>query len=188
MSAAPQAPMPYRNIVLVGFMGTGKTTVGRMLSARLGLRFVDMDCVIEERQRTSIASIFAERGEPHFRALERDLVRELAGQGGLVVATGGGIVVNPDNVRDFSREGLVVCLRARPETILARVAHETHRPLLEGDEKTKRILSLLDARKELYGAIPHQVLTDGRAPEAIAAEIIALYNAGPSGSGSRAGR
>jgi len=86
-----------KNIVLVGFMGTGKTTLGQLLSERTGMNFVDMDSVIEERTGKSITDIFAQEGEAHFRKLERELVKELASQSGLVISTGGGIVLNPDS-------------------------------------------------------------------------------------------
>jgi shikimate kinase len=171
--------MTKRNIVLVGFMGTGKTTAGRQLAQRLGLEFVDMDKVIEERQGRVIATIFAEQGEPHFRALERALVRELAARDGLVVATGGGVVLDPGNVTDFSRSGLVVCLQASPGTVMKRVSGETHRPLLEGDEKARRIVKLLSDRRLLYGAIPHQIDTDALTPDQVVERIIRLYQAPP---------
>jgi len=169
--------MGRRNIVLMGFMGTGKTTVGRMLAAKLGLRFVDMDAIIEERQGKPISRIFAEEGEPHFRALERALVQELSAQDGLVVATGGGVVLNRQNIDDYSRTGLVVCLSAAPGTILARVAQETHRPLLEGDEKARRIVTLLESRRALYASIPHQIDTNALTAEQVTAAIVKLYAA-----------
>ncbi len=110
-----------KNIVLVGFMGTGKTSVGLSLAERLDLTFLDMDDIIVEREGRSIPEIFDKDGEEYFRALERAIVRELAGKDGLVVATGGGVVLNRDNVDDFERTGLLVCLSASPEVILARV-------------------------------------------------------------------
>lgn len=175
------------NIVLAGFMGTGKTTVGKLLADRLGLTFVDMDAVIEERQGRPIAAIFAADGEPFFRRLERELVRELSARQGLVIATGGGVVTDPDNLRDYERSGLVVCLTATAETILRRVARESHRPLLEGDEKARRIVALLAARRGLYGAIRHQVDTESLPPEQVADRIAALYRALPEGGGSGQG-
>lgn len=165
----------HRNIVLVGFMGTGKSVTGRALARRLGRRFVDLDTLIEEREGMSIPRIFAERGEPEFRRLERALVRELAAQGDLVIAPGGGIVLNPDNIRDFAATGLVVCLRASPEMILSRVGHDANRPLLQTDDKLGRIRELLGKRQALYDAIPHQFETDGKTDEQVAAEILAVF-------------
>jgi len=164
-----------RNIVLVGFMGTGKTSVGRQLADRLGLAFVDMDAVIEAHEGRPVPRIFAESGEPYFRALERDRVRELAARDGLAIATGGGVVLNPDNTRDFSLSGVLVCLTASPETILARVAAETHRPLLAGDDKGQKIRSLLKAREPFYGAIPSRVKTDGLTVDEVANAVLGLY-------------
>ena len=164
-----------RNIVLVGFMGTGKTTVGKLISEQTGMPLLDMDALIEERAGKTINEIFAEEGEPHFRALERAMVGELAALEGKIISTGGGIVLNPDNIADFERTGLVVCLLADAETVLDRVKHDTTRPLLAGD-KAARIVELLESRKPLYEAIPHCIDTSGRpSPVPTAKEIIALY-------------
>ena len=167
--------MANRNIILIGFMGTGKSSVGTSLARELAMQFLDMDNVIVERKGKPIPAIFAEDGEPHFRALERDLVRELSARDGLVVATGGGIVLNPDNIRDFSRTGLAVCLNATPETILARVGHDTNRPLLAVPDKMGKIRSLLDARRPLYAAVPNQVDTNGLSVEQVVGRIVSLY-------------
>jgi shikimate kinase len=171
-----------RNIVLVGFMGTGKTSVGRRLADALGLEFLDMDHVIEQREGKPISRIFAEDGEPYFRVLERSLARELSARGGRVVATGGGIVLNPDNIRDFSPSGLVVCLLASPEAILARVEKETHRPLLACGDKLQKIRALLDSRLALYEAIPVRIDTDGLSAEQVANRVLALYRATGNGA------
>jgi len=164
-----------RNIVLIGFMGTGKTSVGHTLAECLGLSFIDMDAIIEEREERPITDIFAADGEPYFRTVERALVQELAGQEGLVIGTGGGVVLNPDNVSDFEATGLVVCLQASPETILDRVIHDTTRPLLAGDDKMRKILDILEARQPLYDALPHQVDTNGLTVDAVVEQICALY-------------
>ena len=165
-----------RNIVLVGFMGTGKTSTGRAVAAKLGRELVDMDALIEKRQGKGIPAIFAEQGEPFFRMLERELVTELAARNNLVIAPGGGIVLNPENVRDFSRTGLVVCLHATPEMILARVGHDTGRPLLQGGDKLQKIRDLLAKRQALYDAIPVSVQTDGRTPEQVAERVLELFD------------
>jgi len=167
--------MTRRNIILMGFMGTGKTTVGTRLAARLSLEFVDMDHEIEERAGKPISRIFAEEGEPHFRVLERALVEELSKRSGLVIGCGGGVVLDPDNVRDFSRSGLVVCLTATPETIFHRTAKETHRPLLEEQNRFQRIVALLAKRKALYAAVPNPIDTTSLPPEEVVRRIEALY-------------
>ena len=166
--------MNLRNIVLVGFMGTGKTTVGQLLSKQTGMPLVDMDTQIEARAGKSINEIFAQDGEPHFRALEREMTQDLAAREGQVVSTGGGIVLNPDNITDYEKNGLVVCLLASAEEILNRVKHDNTRPLLAGD-KQEKILQLLETRRPLYEAVSHKIETNGLPPEEIAQKIIRLY-------------
>ena len=166
---------PQRNIALMGFMGTGKTRIGRELAARLGMRFIDMDDVIVEKEGKSIPAIFAEDGEPHFRNVERAVVGELACSPGLVIATGGGVVLNSDNLRDLAQTGLVICVSATPGEILKRVEHDTNRPLLAEGDKLDKIRSLLAARRDFYAAIPHQVDTNGKTPDEVVDEILSLY-------------
>jgi len=165
----------HPNIVLVGFMGTGKTCVGKAIADRLKMTFVDMDDIIEEREGKPIPRIFAEDGERHFRSLERKLVTELSSETGRVIATGGGIVLNPDNTRDFARTGLVACLSATPEAILDRVAQDTNRPLLAVNDKMKKIVDLLELRRSFYEAIPHQINTTALSIQEVADKIIFLY-------------
>ena len=163
-----------RNIILMGFMGTGKSTVGRSLATRLGLTFLDMDTLIEERAGKAISKIFAEEGEPHFRTLERALVQELSARNGLVVACGGGVVLNPDNIRDYSKSGTVICLSATPELIFERTAKDRNRPLLEEQDRMKRILDLLERRKALYASIPNQVDTSSATPAQVVEAILGI--------------
>lgn len=171
------------NIILVGFMGSGKTTVGKLLAQELKMRFVDMDSIIEERAGKAISLIFEEEGEPRFRAMERELVRELAGQAGLVIAAGGGVVLNPDNISDFSRSGRVICLLASENEILCRVSSSKARPLLEKDDKLQRIKSLMKQRRPLYEKIPDRVNTTGLTPQEVV-EIIMLMVKAESGRGN----
>lgn len=169
-----------RNIVLVGFMGSGKTTVGQLISDKTGMPLIDMDSMIVERAGKSINDIFADEGEAHFRSLERSMVQELAATEGHVISTGGGIVLNPDNIADFEKTGLVVCLLVDAETVLDRVRHDTSRPLLAGD-KEARIIELLESRKALYEALTHTIDTSGRpSPVPTAQEIIDLYQSNNS--------
>lgn len=165
-----------KNIVLVGFMGTGKSSAGRIIAERLGMTFVDMDDEIVRREGVTIPEIFRDRGEPAFRAIERAMVVELAQKTGMVISTGGGIVLNPDNIRDFSATGIVICLQAKPETILKRVEHDTNRPLLAGGDKLQKISDLLAKRQPLYDAIPHHIPTEGHRPADTAEAVIALCN------------
>jgi shikimate kinase len=163
------------NIVLTGFMGTGKTTVGKLLAEQLGYEFVDTDDLIETRQGRSIPQIFAELGESAFRQMERDLAEELARRGGLVIATGGRLMLDPVNAAALERQGRVFCLVATPQEILARLAADTEhpRPLLAGPNPGERIVELLESRKKGYGRFL-QVKTGSRPPQDIAREILGL--------------
>lgn len=166
--------MKNQNIILIGFMGTGKTVTGRALAEQTGMELVDMDSMIEARQKKTIPEIFAQDGEPAFRAMERELAKELSQRTGLIISTGGGIVLNPDNIADFEKAGLVVCLTASPQTILQRLENDTTRPLLSGDKKTQ-IAELLEKRKPLYDAIVHQIDGNRLNPEERANVILRLY-------------
>ncbi|MBI2440543.1 MAG: shikimate kinase [Lentisphaerae bacterium] len=164
--------MHNRNIVLAGFMGAGKTAVGRALAQRLSRTFLDMDAELEARAGKPISLIFAEDGEAAFRRMERELVVECSCRANLVIAAGGGVVLNPDNVRDFSATGYVICLKAAPEEILRRVAGSKERPLLEQGDKAERIRALLKSRQKLYDALPYQVDTTGKSVAQVVAEVL----------------
>lgn len=157
------------NIVLTGFMGTGKTSVGHALAGMLNRQFIDMDVLMQEREGATIAELFTVRGEPGFRELETALIHELAGRENLVIATGGGALVNAENRAAFAGSH-VICLDASAEEILGRLHGANDRPLLQGDKRA-RIEELLAARQEAYRAIPIHVDTNGRIPKAIAREI-----------------
>jgi shikimate kinase len=163
------------NLVLAGFMGTGKTSAGRLAAKRLGREFVDVDALIEEREGCDIPTIFAAAGEAQFRAIERDTIREVAARAGIVIATGGGAVVDPGNLAELRRTGTVVLLTATPETILSRVGRDTRRPLLRGEDRLIRITELLEKRRAAYGAIPLQVATDGLTTAEVAEHVVRLF-------------
>lgn len=161
--------MDRRNIVLTGLMGTGKTSVGHALARLLNRKLVDMDTWIQTRQGQTISEIFAERGEPYFRELETALAQELGASENLVIATGGGALVNPANRVAFANAE-IICLDASVEEILSRLNGAQDRPLLQGVPRT-RIQELLDARREAHNSIAFHVQTDQRTPEEIAQEI-----------------
>lgn len=168
------------NLVLTGFMGTGKSAVGQEAARRMRREFVDMDAVIEARAGKSISRIFAEDGEPAFRQMEAALCEELSARDGLVIATGGGALVNPANRAAMMRSGVVICLNAEPDEILHRVCKgaidraPADRPLLQVADPRARIVELLAARREAYAAIPWQVETTGLAVEEVAARVLAI--------------
>ncbi len=149
-----------KNIVLIGFMGSGKTEVGQRLAKRLGYAFVDTDKIIEERIGKGIADVFWEYGENYFRRLEAGVVKELSDARGHVISTGGGIVLNRENILSLKKGGLMVWLKASPETIYERVRSESHRPLLNVEDPLNEIKRLLDAREKLYAEANLSVDTD----------------------------
>ncbi|MEO0493715.1 MAG: shikimate kinase [Actinomycetota bacterium] len=154
--------VPEHNIVLTGFMGTGKSSVGRVLAAVLDRRFVDTDDLIVERHGP-IPTIFADHGEAAFRAHERALADELADQTELVVSTGGGMLVDPAVAERFESTGRVFCLTASPTTIVARVLADgvAERPLLDTPEPETAVADLLAGRAEVYARF-EAVPTDDR--------------------------
>jgi shikimate kinase len=161
----------YRNVALVGFMGTGKSTVGNALASMLGLRLIDTDALIEHRAEKKIAEIFAEEGEGKFRALEMEMVRELESVSGCVISTGGGLVVNPANMESLKTHSLIACLWASPETILARVSHQTHRPLLHAPDPLGKIKELLREREPFYRQADVLINCEQRGPREIAQHV-----------------
>jgi len=162
------------NIVITGFMGTGKSSVGRLIAERLGRPFVDMDLLIEKREGRPISEIFAREGEAYFRRLERDLCRELAAQSGLVIATGGGALIDPLNREVMGRSGILFCLNCNPDEILHRLAQAEDRPLLDVEDRRERIRALLAQRRQAYTKIPYQIETAGRTIADVAEEVMRL--------------
>jgi shikimate kinase / 3-dehydroquinate synthase len=164
------------NLVITGFMGTGKTGVGREVARRLGRPFVDMDAEIERRTGKPVPRIFAEDGEPAFRRMEAALSEELSAGGGRVIATGGGTLVDPANRARLMRHATAVCLTCHPDEILRRVtaSADDERPLLSGDEPRSEIEQLLAQRQEAYATIPWQIDTTGRPIDELAREVAAF--------------
>ena len=169
------------NIVLTGFMGVGKTAVGREVAARLGRIFIDMDDLIEQEEGMSIPEIFDQKGEAYFRALESRMLRHLAVADELVIATGGGALVDPANREMMTRTSLVICLTASVSAIEARVGDGAQRPMLDGPDRLQRIEALLDQRSAAYAEIPYRIDTTDRTIDEVADEVIALAENGVAG-------
>lgn len=167
----------FSNIALVGFMGTGKSTVGQLVAGLLHFRFVDTDAMIEGMAGRKISDIFAAEGEARFRELERDVVARLETMDHAVIATGGGLVANPANLASLKRHALVVCLWATPETILKRVGHQNHRPLLRVDDPLARIKSLLEERAPFYRQADVLLSSDFRRPKEVASHVVHEFRA-----------
>ena len=156
-------------------MGSGKTAVGRRAAARLSLRFVDMDAEIERQAGRKISDIFATEGEAHFRSLERSKIKELARQPDQVIATGGGIVLDEDNLNDLRKNGVVICLWVDVESAFQRTRRATDRPLLDSPDRRKKIEELLQKRLPLYGRIENVVDTRERSLESVVEDVIRIY-------------
>ncbi len=150
------------NVFLVGLMGAGKTTIGRILARKLGLRFIDSDHEIEARTGATIPWIFEIEGEPSFRRREAEVIRELTSQQDLVLATGGGAILDPANRNYLKSRGTVIYLRASVHSILQRTAHDKNRPLLQTADPRKKLEELMAVRDPLYTEIADIVIDTGR--------------------------
>ncbi|MBU1084685.1 MAG: shikimate kinase [Candidatus Omnitrophota bacterium] len=139
-----------KNIVIVGFMGTGKTTTAKILARKLGIEYISIDDIIEQKEGRSISDIFAELGEGHFRETEKRTIKEMSGGSAKVIDAGGGAVLDPDNMKELKTGGVVVCLWASPEVIYERVKNEEHRPLLKVEDPLTRIKELIEKRRPFY--------------------------------------
>ena len=164
------------NLILCGMMGSGKTTIGIRIADRTSLRWYDTDELIVDKHG-KISDIFEYYGEPHFRKLETEIVRELAQKDGLVISTGGGLVLKKENNELLQRNGKIVFLRATPETLAGRLKVDGTRPLLQTSAETfrGRLMRLLQERAPVYELVSDYIVdVDGKTPEEIAEEIIAL--------------
>jgi shikimate kinase len=172
--------MTRPNIILTGFMATGKTTVGKLLAEQLGYEFIDTDELIVERVGMSVAKIFQEKGEDAFRRIESDVARELSQKQGLVVSTGGRLMLDPANAEMLSRKGQVFCLKATPEEIFDRVSKDkdVKRPLLDTPDPMQRVVGLLKQREAGYGRFT-QLMTSRKTPEEICLNIMGMIRANP---------
>ncbi len=165
-------------ITLIGYRGCGKTTVGALLATQLGYDFVDSDVVIEERGGKTIARMFAEDGEPHFRALEAQVIAELLQRDKLVLAVGGGAILNPESRAAMRQAGPVIWLQASPEALLQRILGDAttadRRPSLTNQDQRTEVETVLKQRWPIYEAsATHIVNTEGRTVETIVTEIAA---------------
>jgi shikimate kinase len=160
-----------RNIVLTGFMGTGKTAVGRELSRLLSMQFIDVDAEIEAGQKMTITEIFQRFGEKYFRDLETETIRKVAAGKNLIISTGGGAVLREENMEALRENGIVFCLDACPETILERTNKSEDRPLLRAEGPLAKIKELLDFRRPFYRKAGTFIDSEGKTPLQIAEEI-----------------
>ena len=162
------------NIYLVGFMGTGKTSVGRELAKRLERSFIDLDELIELKEKMLIPDIFAKKGEPYFRRAEKRALKEVSSQKEFIVGCGGGIVIDPDNIKVMKETGTIICLTAAPAVILKRTSKTTHRPLLKVSDPRKQIELLLKMRAPYYAQADKSIDTSKLSVREVVARILRM--------------
>ena len=160
------------NIALIGFMGTGKTSVGRLVADQLRFDYLDTDELIQTQTSRSVMDIFAKDGESAFRALEEKVVVELAARARTVIATGGGLPVNPKNLASLKMHALVVSLWSSPEKIWERVKNQSHRPLLHDADPQAKIRELLAAREPFYKQADVLLNTELRSVREVAQQVV----------------
>jgi len=165
-----------QNIALIGFMAVGKSAVGRNLAKRLQRRFIDLDRMIEKRAGLKVREIFETKGEPYFRELEKQTLADLLQQPGHVIATGGGVVMDEENLRLLREKTLLVCLTASTDTILSRVGNGTKRPLLKGSNRRERVEELLKLRADKYAQAHVTVDTSELTLEQVVNRIVAALD------------
>ncbi len=158
-------------------MGTGKSSVGKIMAKRMKREYVDLDRYIEDRQKRKIREIFEKEGEPYFRGLEKDAIMHWSAKEGLVITTGCGAIVDEENRDALKKNGLLITLVARPETVYQRVKNSKHRPLLAGNEDLLgQIRLLMEQRKRYYQMSDYYFDTDGRSAAQVAAMILRVIS------------
>lgn len=165
---------PKDNIILIGMMGTGKSTVGSLLAAETGHELVDLDLEIQCKAGSTIPEIFANKGEAFFRELENAVLREVLQRDRVILATGGGCVLRAENCKEMAANGWVVSLKADAESIISRVGDDPNRPLLAGGVR-ERVVRLLEERRGAYDFAHCTVDTAGKSAADVASEILMHY-------------
>ena len=164
-------PKPNKNIVFIGFMGSGKSSTSKFLAKTLRRKVFSTDQIIVKEQGRSIAQIFREEGEAYFRQLEKKTVAKLAKYKNVIIDCGGGIVLNPDNIKRLKKNGILVYLKTSPAWILKRVKKTGKRPLLNVNQPLKKIKELLRKRAALYNQADVTIRTDEKTPREVAREV-----------------
>ncbi len=165
-----------RNIALTGFMAVGKSAVGRKLAGKLGRHFVDLDKKVEKSEGMKVKDIFSLKGESYFRQVEKQTLREVLSQDDQVIATGGGVVMDQENLRLLREKSFLVCLTAKPEVLFRRAGNNRQRPLLEAGDRAQQIQKLLAQRQSNYERAHIVIDTSNLTVEQVAKKIIALLN------------
>jgi len=164
-----------KNIVLIGLMGSGKSSVGRCIAQKSGMEFIDTDELIVQKAGKPISKIFEDDGEPIFRDIEAETVLNASQKQGCVVSTGGGAVLRDENVENLKKNGVLFFLQASPETLYERIKDDDSRPLLRGDDPVGILRRILTAREPFYGQADFRVDTENLLLEQVCDEILRLY-------------
>ena len=167
-------PAMSKNIVLVGFMGAGKSAVAKNLAMALKRKVVSTDALIEKKEKRPIAAIFKDSGEPYFRSVEKSVVEEVAQESNLIIDCGGGVVLNQNNIDNLKKNGKIFYLSATADVIYERVKNEKHRPLLDVADPKARIKELLKQRKSRYEQADYTLDTSRKAVDEVARKILKL--------------
>lgn len=161
-----------KNIILVGFMGTGKSVAGKQLASKLDRNFIELDDMIEAKAKMSIKDIFEKKGEPYFRQVEKEVVKEAAKRENVIISAGGGAVIDEENFKNLKNSGIIICLKASPNIILKRTKNLKTRPLLNVPDPKKQIEELLSKRESYYNKADFSINTDNLTIEQVAARVI----------------
>lgn len=167
-----------KNIILVGFMGTGKTTIAAALANKLKMRYVSTDALIEKREKRTINEIFTTDGEDRFRDIESGVVREVCAMDSVVIDAGGGAVIREENIAMMKAGGILICLTADPEIIMERTKKYKHRPLLNVEDPKRKIRDLMTKRAPFYAKADHCIDTGKLTARQVVEEIIKIAEAG----------
>jgi shikimate kinase len=166
-----------KNIILIGLMGAGKTTIGRLLASKLQYNFIDIDDLIEEKEKITISEIFASKGEPYFRELETSILKEYCTKNGQVISTGGGAPQKPENLKLMKNSGTIIYLYAPSDILYKRLLNEIDkRPMLHKENPKQRLQELLDKREPFYNMADYKIDTTHKDLEEIVTSIISLFN------------
>lgn len=164
-----------KNIVLTGFMGCGKTTIGKIISEKLDVEFIDTDSEIIKEFKLPIEKIFELYGEQKFREIEAEVIKRVSEVEDVVISTGGGVVLNPVNIENLKKNGVIYFIYASPEKILKRLENDNSRPLLKDVDKLSTIIRLLNLRMPFYKNCDFEINSDIMSPELIAEKIISIH-------------
>jgi shikimate kinase len=167
-----------KNVVLIGFMGTGKTSTGRLLASRLGRPFIDTDQKIETENNMTISEMFTVHGEQYFRQKEKEMIAKVSRYTCTVIATGGGVVLIPENISRLKSNGVIIALTASLDVILERTARRNTRPLLDRPDREAIVSKMLNERSELYHTANLSIDTSERSPQQVSDMIIAFLREG----------